>query len=126
LVVDFYSRLQKYPKHSKYKKKVLTKLDELDVMFDKAYVTEATSCITGDISGNSDDDGVVEVPDSEDDVDAKANNVSPKADKDGKLKDEKPYGEKKTVKRKAKYIDESAKDDKNTFLHEYKANLGKK
>jgi hypothetical protein len=46
----------------------------------------------------SDDDGVVEVPDSEDDVDAKVKDVSPKAEKDGNLKDEKAYGKKKTVK----------------------------
>jgi hypothetical protein len=127
LIADFYSTLQKYPKHSKYKKKGLANLDELDVMFDKAHVTGATSGIPGEISDNSDDDGVVEVLESEDDVDAKAKDVSPSGDKDGKtakdgkVKDEK----KKPVKRKAKYIDESAKEDKNAFLREYKVTLGK-
>ncbi|CAM0909100.1 unnamed protein product [Alopecurus aequalis] len=126
--------LQKYPKHVKYKKKGLSNLDELDVMFDKAHVTGATSCIPGEISDNSDDDGVVEVPESEEDEDAKekdvspktAKDVSPKKDKDVKVaKDGKVDGKKKSVKRKAKYIDESDKEDKNAFLREYKVTLGK-
>ncbi|XP_051192802.1 uncharacterized protein [Lolium perenne] len=116
--------LEKYPKHAKYKKKGLANLDELDAMFDKAHVTGATSCIPGEISDSSDDEGLVEVLESEDGDDAKAKDVSPKADKDGKLKDEKEDGKKKSVKRKARYIDESAKEDKNPFLREYKVTLG--
>ncbi|KAM0832126.1 hypothetical protein ACQ4PT_065095 [Festuca glaucescens] len=119
----------KYPKHAKYKhakykKKGLANLDELDAMFDKAHVTGATSCIPGEMSDSTDDEGLVEVVESEDGDDAKAKDVSPKADKDGKLKDEQEDGKKKSVKRKARYIDESAKEDKNPFLREYKVTLG--
>ena len=102
-IADFYSTFQKYPKHVKYKKKGLANLEELDAMFDKAHVTGATSCIPGEISDNTDDEGVVEVPESEEDEDAKIKDVSPKADKDGKaakdgkLKDEKADGKKKEI-----------------------------
>ena len=120
------------PKHAKYKKNGLSNLDELDVMFDKSHVTGATSCIPGEISDSSDDDGVVEVPESEEDEDVKEKEVSPKTTNDVKAtkavkatKDGKADGKKKSVKRKAKYIDESAKEDKNAFLREYKVTLGK-
>uniref|UniRef100_A0ACD6ACI9 Uncharacterized protein n=1 Tax=Avena sativa TaxID=4498 RepID=A0ACD6ACI9_AVESA len=126
--------LQKYPKHAKYKKKGLANLDDLDAMFDKAHVTGATSCIPGEISDNTDDEDVVEVLESDEDEDSKdgkLKDVCPKADKEGKaamdckVKDEKVKVKKKRVKRKAKYINESAKEDKNGFLHEYKVTLGK-
>ena len=79
---------------------------------------EFSVCIflAGEISDSTDDEVAVEVPESEEDEDA-----LPKADKDGKAKDEKANGKKKSLKRKAKYINE----DKNGFLREYKITLGK-
>ena len=95
-IADFYSTFQKYPKHAKYKKKGLANLEELDAMFDKAHVTGATSCIPGEISDSTDDEGVVEVPESEEDEDVSPKaNKDGKAAKDGKLKDEKADGKKK-------------------------------
>ena len=74
-------------------------------MFDKAHVTGATSSILGEIS-DSDDDDEVEV-------------VAPQGDEhvtESSSKKARTQGPKKTLKRKAKCINESDKEDKNPFL----------
>ncbi|KAI5022454.1 hypothetical protein ZWY2020_059184 [Hordeum vulgare] len=119
---------EKCLKHAKYEKNGLPNFQEIHAMFAMAHVIGETSSIPREISENTNDhDKLGAEAESEGDGNARKEVIvslkEGKVAKEGKasLKYDKVA---KNVKRKAKFIDESAKEDKNPFLCEYKATLG--